>query len=263
MTLEIKPMYLTQNDCYRAGRSITPQGLMLHSVGCAQPSALAFVQSWNQPGVQACVHGFIDADTGVVYQTLPWTHRGWHGGGSCNNTHIGVEMCEPSSLRYTSGAAFVDQDPTATKAAVLRTYASAVALFAQLCQKFSLNPLGDGVILSHREGHARGIATNHGDPEHLWTPFGLTMDGFRQEVAAALAQPPSTDVSAMLPFLGQVNTDALHIRSGPGTNYPIVGTIRDRGCYTIVQTASGQGAGQWGQLKSGAGWIALDYVIKS
>ena len=71
MALTVHQTYLTQNDCYRSGGALTPQGLMLHSVGCAQPNAMAFVQSWNQPGVKACVHGFIDANTGAVYQTLP------------------------------------------------------------------------------------------------------------------------------------------------------------------------------------------------
>lgn len=260
MALTVHQTYLTQNDCYRSGGALTPQGLMLHSVGCAQPDAMAFVQSWNQPGVKACVHGFIDANTGAVYQTLPWTCRGWHGGGSSNNTHIGVEMCEPASIRYTSVANFLDQDPAATEAAVLRTYGTAVDLFAQLCRTFSLDPLGDGVILSHREGHQRGIATNHGDPEHLWSPFGLTMDIFRQAVSAALTGQAAAPASPAVPFLGRVTADALHIRSGPGTNCPIVGTIRDQGVYTIVETADGQGDSQWGKLKSGAGWIALDYV---
>lgn len=184
MALTVHQTYLTQNDCYRSGGALTLRAV-LHSVA-APARCHGLVQSWNQPGVKACVHGFIDANTGAVYQTLPWTCRGWHGGGSSNNTHIGVEMCEPASIRYTSGANFLDQDPAATEAAVLRTYGTAVDLFAQLCRTFSLDPLGDGVILSHREGHQRGIATNHGDPEHLWSPFGLTMDIFRQAVSAAL-----------------------------------------------------------------------------
>ena len=66
MALTVHQTYLTQNDCYRSGGALTPQGLMLHSVGCAQPDAMAFVQSWNQPGVKACVHGFIDANTLTV-----------------------------------------------------------------------------------------------------------------------------------------------------------------------------------------------------
>ena len=57
-----------------------------------------------------------------------------------------------------------------------------------LCEKYSLNPLADGDIISHKEGCARGIASNHGDPEHLWTQLGLgyTMDGFRKAVKAAM-----------------------------------------------------------------------------
>ncbi|MFR1232673.1 MAG: hypothetical protein ACLSCQ_03300 [Evtepia gabavorous] len=109
-------------------------------------------------------------------------------------------MCEPASIRYTSGANFLDQDPAATEAAVLRTYGTAVDLFAQLCRTFSLDPLGDGVILSHREGHQQGIATNHGDPEHLWSPFGLTMDIFRQAVSAALTGQAAAPASLRFPF---------------------------------------------------------------
>ena len=260
MPLTVQKTYLTNNDCYRAGRSLSVQGLMLHSVGCAQPSATAFVRTWNQPGVKACVHGFIDANTGIVYQTLPWTRRGWHAGGSANNTHIGVEMCEPATLHYTTGAHFVDQNPAATQAAVTRTYEAAVALFAQLCRTFSLDPQKDGVILSHREGHQRGIASNHGDPEHLWARFGLTMDGFRQAVYTALQPQTPPAGQPAVPFLGQVTADALHIRSGPSTDTPIVDTIRDHGVYTIVETASGPGASRWGKLKSGSGWVSLDYI---
>ena len=53
-----------------------------------------------------------------------------------------------------------------------------------LCKEYGLNPMKDGVILSHAEGNARGIATNHGDPEHLWRGLALpyTMNTFRKAV---------------------------------------------------------------------------------
>lgn len=179
--MQIIESILTKNPCYTAGRKITVKGLMLHSVGTPQPSANVFINMWNRSTYSsACVHGFIDANTGVIYQTLPWNHRGWHGGGSSNNTHIGVEMCEPNTIKYTTGANFVDLDPAKTKAAVLRTYNSAVELFAMLCKEYHLDPLKD--IVSHKEGHSKGIATNHGDPEHLWNKYGLTMNQFRQDV---------------------------------------------------------------------------------
>ena len=184
---------LTKNPCYTAGRKIMVKGLMLHSVGCPQPKASVFINSWNSPSYDnACVHGFIDGNDGTVYQTLPWNHRGWHCGfgskGSGNNTHIGVEMCEPACIRYTSGSNFTCSDLSAARAVAKRTYEAAVELFAYLCKQYNLNPAADGVIISHREGHSRGIASNHGDPEHLWKGLGLgyTMDGFRKDVKAAM-----------------------------------------------------------------------------
>ena len=39
---------LTQNPCYTCGRKITVKGLMIHSVGCPQPSAAVFVRNWNK-----------------------------------------------------------------------------------------------------------------------------------------------------------------------------------------------------------------------
>ena len=122
---------LTKNPCYTAGRKITVKGLMLHSVGCPQPKASVFISSWNSSSYDnACVHGFIDGNDGTVYQTLPWNHRGWHCGsgskGSGNNTHIGVEMCEPVCIRYTSGSNFTCSDLAAARAVAKRTYEAAV-----------------------------------------------------------------------------------------------------------------------------------------
>lgn len=191
--MKIVESILTKNPCYTAGRKIAVRGLMLHSVGCPQPDAAVFINSWNQASYdKACVHGVIDGNDGIVYQTLPWDHRGWHCGagvnGSANNTHIGVEMCEPACIRYAGGADFTCADKAAARAVAGRTYEAAVELFAVLCQKYGLDPVKDGVVISHREGHSRGIASNHGDPEHLWSQLGMgyTMDGFRADVKTAM-----------------------------------------------------------------------------
>lgn len=58
---------LTKNPCYKAGKKITVKGLMLHSVGCPQPSAAVFIKNWNSESYdRACVHGFIDGNDGTV-----------------------------------------------------------------------------------------------------------------------------------------------------------------------------------------------------
>lgn len=70
--------------------------------------------------------------------------------------------------------------------------------------------------------------------------------------------------SKFTPYLVRVTTDTLNIRKGAGTNYGIVGTIKDKGTYTIVDESTGIGAAKWGLLKSYKdnrnGWISLDYT---
>ena len=193
--------FLTLNPCYTANTSGAddryttfqrrgPLGLVLHSVGCAQPSAQVFTKKWNSPSYdRACVHAFIDANTGAVYQCLPWNFRAWHVGGSANNTHVGVEMCEPSAIKYTTGAKFTITDKDKAFKQCETAYKAAVELFATLCKQYSLDPLKDGVILSHYECGKRGIGSRHVDPEHLWTGLGIgyTMAGFRQDVKKAMS----------------------------------------------------------------------------
>lgn len=265
--------YLTKNPCYTAGTTIKVKGLMLHSVGCPQPSALVFVNLWNKASYDnACVHAFIDGDTGAVYQTLPWNRRGWHcyqgNKGSGNDTHIGVEMCEPSTIRYTSGANWVETgDGKNTKATVLRTYKAAVELFAMLCKEYGLNPLADGVIISHKEGCARGIASNHGDPEHIWKKFGLSMNQFRKDVKAAMSGTTTADTStgnstssakvesAKYSDKSLNNTykttAALNMRTGAGTGKKII--------LTIPKGKSVKCSGYYNKDSNGTKWLYVTY----
>ena len=60
----------------------------------------------------------------------------------------------------------------------------------------------------------------------------------------------------------RVGIKNLNIRKGPGTNYDKTGEYTGIGVFTIVAEADGEGATKWGKLKSGAGWISLDYGKK-
>lgn len=183
---------LTANDCYKAGRKITPKGIMVHATGANNTNLKRYVQplptdsnytelmsnlgkngnenDWNRSGVAKCVHAFIGqlADGSIAtVQTLPWDHRGWHGGGSSNDGYIGFEICEDN---LTNAAYF--------KA----VYQEAVELTAMLCKEYNLDPTEDGVVIDHSEGAERGIASNHGDVKHWFPNHGKTMDDFRKAV---------------------------------------------------------------------------------
>ncbi len=178
---------LTKNDCYKAGKKISPKGVMVHSTGANNPNISRYVQpnvkgigtnkynnDWNRSGTGACVHAFIGklANGNIAtVQTLPWNHRGCHGGGKCNDTHISFEICE---------------DALTDKNYFMKVYAEAVEFTAYLCKEYNLDPTKDGVVICHSEGYKRGIATNHGDVMHWFPKHGKSMDTFRADVKKAM-----------------------------------------------------------------------------
>lgn len=180
---------LTKNDCWRAGKTITPLGVMVHSPGVAQPNVDVFLRLWDQPDREACVHAFVTEEGAV--QTLPWNWRGWHagkppeGGVSANNTHISFEMLEPAGHTYDGGT-MVGYDAEKNAAYFARVYRNAVELTAMLCRKYGLDPQAPGVVVDHAEGHALGEASNHADVGQWFPKHGKSMNDFRADVARTL-----------------------------------------------------------------------------
>lgn len=99
------------------------------------------------------------------------------------------------------------------------------------------------------------------------TDYKLTVDGVygsQSKTALEKAYKEKTTTPAQTntntssnSYMVKITADVLNIRSGPGTNYNVVGQISDHGIYTIVQKS-----GKWGKLKSGIGWISLNYTKK-
>ena len=200
--MNLHKLIFTNNACYKAGRRITPKGIMVHSTGANNPWLKRYVgpddgllgknqynNHWNQSmDREVCVHAFIGklADgTVATYQTLPWDYRGWHCAGSGNDTHISFEICED----YLTDAAYLD-----------KVYNEAVYLCVYLCELYGLT---EQDIICHCEGHDLGIASNHGDVLHWWPKHGKNMDTFRAEVAAKLGgSEPDTPVEPVQPSGG-------------------------------------------------------------
>ena len=183
--LKISKLIMTNNDCYKAGRRITPRGIVVHSTGANNPELRRYVgpddgvlgknkynNHWNQPGHSKCVHAFIGkvADGSVaIYQTLPWDYRGWGVGkgakGSYNDSHIQFEICEDN---LTNADYFKEAFDLAAK------------LCAYLCKEYDI-PTGN--VVGHYEAHDAGYGNNHGDPRNWQKNHGDSMDAFRQRVA--------------------------------------------------------------------------------
>lgn len=187
--MQLTEHILTQNDCWKAGQTITPLGVMVHSPGVAQPDVDVFLRTWNQPGVERCAHAFVAR--GGVTQTLPWNWRGWHagtapnGGRSANNTHIGFEILEPAGHTYRGGT-MIGYDPEENGAYFADVYQNAVELTALLCRQYGLDPMQPGVVISHNEGYALDVASNHSDVMQWFPKHNKSMDLFRADVRRVL-----------------------------------------------------------------------------
>ena len=195
--MNLRKQILTNNACFKAGRTITPKGIMVHSTGANNPWLKRYVapddgllgknqygNHWNQDkpdGRQVCVHAFIGklANGSIAtYQTLPWNHRGWHAGGAANDTHIGFEICE---------------DDLSDATYFRKVFSEAVELCVYLCKLYNLT---EKDIICHSEGYKKGITSNHSDVMHWFPRHGESMDTFRAAVKAGLAEKPEKEMPA-------------------------------------------------------------------
>lgn len=192
MSLNIIQYPLKNNRCYKNNVKRTPIGIQVHSVGCAQGTAKALVDSWNNSSVSAFVTYVVDADeAGKVYQCGPEDIYTWADAGYGNRNLITFEIMESDFMEYTVGANYKVKDEARFKADIMRGYNTAVLLCADICKRHNWNPLsklpsGLYLISSHNEGRIAGLSSAHVDTSHIWDRFGLTMDKFRKDVVAAM-----------------------------------------------------------------------------
>ena len=196
MGLNIEKNYLTENRCYQTGAVCEKIGVQIHTIGTGQGTAQAVADYWNQGAVSACVHYCVDADIpGKVLQFLPENIRSWADAGWGNNHLITVEICESDYISYSGGANYSMINSDKARTDIMRGYRTAAELCVSICERYGWNPqakLGNGmyVISSHAEGAAAGMSSNHADPAHIWSRFGLSMDGFRTDVAKMMRTEP-------------------------------------------------------------------------
>lgn len=199
--MNIITAYATKNDCYKKAQKMTPAGIVVHSTGANNPYLKRYVDApdevgvnaygnhWNNPasvmGRSVCVHSFIGYDKNKVVKVaniLPYNYCCWGVGsgskGSYNYSpaYIQFEMCE---------------DGLTDKAYMEAVYKVAVEYCVYLCKKFNLSVNN---IVSHKEAHALGYGSNHGDPNNWWDRYGRTMNDFRAAVKAGLEKDSAADV---------------------------------------------------------------------
>ena len=213
---------LVENGCYKQYHNchILPTGITVHSTDLAGSVLKRYVQpvagqtiglkdgdrvvsaeemfsilgknvygnSWNRSGADVCPHAAIGklADGSyAVAKTLDFTQPCWGAAFGPNGSYDGRIIVNgakiaggPLNVQFE----MIEDGSAGNKDHCKAMYELAVDFCVYLCRQFPSIKIEN--IISHKEAHARGRGSNHGDPESYWKRCGMpyTMAGFRAEV---------------------------------------------------------------------------------
>lgn len=197
---------------------------------------------------------------GRIALYVPEAYRSW-----CTSSRANDQRAITIEVANNGGA---PDWPVSDKA-----YQALLNLVEDICQRNSIKKLVWSTVKNNRVNHVGGCnMTVHRDyaakacpGDYLYDRHGSIAAEINKRLDGGSSTPstPTTgSEQTATNYTVKVTATDLNIRSGPGTNYGRKGFIAP-GIYTIVAEADGTGATKWGKLKSGVGWISIDYVVKT
>lgn len=216
-----------------------------------------------------CSANYVVGKDGSIGLSVDEKDRSWcSSNGTNDNRAITIEVASDTTHPY---------------AVTAKAYAALLDLVTDICKRNGIKKLVWSTNKNDRVNHRNGCnMTVHRDfankacpGEYLYSRHGEIAAEVNRRLQGAsngggvVVTPPTTEKptggttgATVTPYLVRVKITNLNIRKGPGTNYGATGYIKP-GVYTIIAESTGKGAAKWGKLKSGAGWISLDYATKT
>lgn len=261
---------------------MTPKGICVHNTAndASARNEITYMKSNNN---EVSFHIAIDDIESI--QAIPFNRNAWAAGdggsGNGNRNYIHIEICYSKS----GGSKFTKAEERAAEeiAALLKVYGWTISnvkkhqdfsgkycphrtldigwqrFLNMISSKLSASP-SNSTSSSSKIYRVRKSATDSSSQIGAFQNLDSAKKvadanaGYKVfDESGKQAYPNISDSS----YKVEITTDVLNVRKGAGTNYPIVTTVKNNEIYTIVETS-----GNWGKLKSGAGWICLDYVSK-
>ena len=261
---------------------MTPKGICVHNTAndASARNEITYMKSNNN---EVSFHIAIDDIESI--QAIPFNRNAWAAGdggsGNGNRNYIHIEICYSKS----GGSKFTKAEERAAEeiAALLKAYGWTISnvkkhqdfsgkycphrtldigwqrFLNMISSKLSASP-SNSTSSSSKIYRVRKSATDSSSQIGAFQNLDSAKKvadanaGYKVfDESGKQAYPNISDSS----YKVEITTDVLNVRKGAGTNYPIVTTVKNNEIYTIVETS-----GNWGKLKSGAGWICLDYVSK-
>ena len=197
------------------------------NIGAPAKNNHNYMKNCNKHGERIASWHFT-VDDKEIYQAAPANMRCYHAGTSRgNNTSIGIEICM-----------FNDKERQR------KAYMNAIELVKILMKYYNLSA---DKVRQHYDWSKKDC------PQWLRSgKFGYTWSWFKSQLVVSDNEDDGT-------FLVKVLVNELNVRSGPSTDYRVVGIVHKDEVYTIIRTN-----GNFGFLKSGKGWISIHskYVKK-
>ena len=274
--------------------------IVIHYVG-ALGGAKENCQYYAGQYIGASAHYFVGFE-GEIWQSVPDEDVAWHCGANsykhkeCRNSNsIGIELCVRKRDTSRLGAEDKDwyfEDETVAAAVELTKYlmkkygvpASRVIRHYDVTGKICPNPYVYNTTAHTWDEFRKKISGGAAAPttdklyrvRKSWEDAASQLGAFEELENAKNACKASYTVydwngkavyskqaTKKVPYKVQIDIDDLRIRTGAGTNYAATGEHTGRGVFTIVEEKAGKGStAGWGKLKSGAGWVSLDYCTK-
>ena len=151
-----------------------------------------------------------------------------------------------------------------------KVYESLINLCTDICKRNNIKELkwkADKSLIGQPDKQNmtvhRWFAATACPGDYIYNRLGDIADKVNAKLGVSTSTETPKKESKNESFRVKVRVTDLNIRKGPGTNYAKTGKFTGVGVFTITEVKSGKGStAGWGKVKSGAGWISLDYASK-
>ena len=229
--------------------------IVIHHTGNDGDSDEANANYFRRNVVKASAHYFVDDDS--VTQSVPDNYVAWSVGGkkytNCAKTGGGTMHSKCTNANSLS-VELCDAVKDGKVYPSTKTIENALSLVRELMKKYNV-PASH--VIRHFDVTGKACPAywcGNVERNALWN---AAFHGRLASVSAPTVAGNASAVGTQELCKVKITAGVLNVRSGPGTSYKVVTTVKKNQVYTIVDEKNG-----WGRLKSGAGWISLAYVVK-
>lgn len=223
-----------------------------------------------QPSSRKASCNYVVGYDGSIGLCVEEKDRSWCSGGTDKKGNpIRVNGISGSSNDYQAVTIEVASDTKHPYTITDKAMAALIELCADICRRNGIKQLlwkGDktlvGRVAQQNLTVHRWFANKACPGDYIYERLGDIAAKVNAKLGVSFAPTTPAIPESKVPYKVRITATDLRIRKGPGTNTAIVQKAIAPGVYTIVSEATGEGATKWGKLKSGVGWVSLDYCKK-